>query len=346
MDWWCGCLKPFLQFFERGRSTFVPSTIQVGDMHLVALSTIGEGAYSKVLKCRDPFTDTLYAVKTMNVGTLDAQKNADREITILKSVRDHRNVVHMYDAGKSTSGTPSATTSPVAYIATEYCEGSLIHEMMEAKATKHFLPLETHVLRAVSDMVHALAYLHSRPQPISHRDLKPENILCQDGIYKLCDFGSATTQRYECSTAAQIALAEEEFSKVYTLQYRAPETLDLWKKHPVDERVDVWALGVMTYYLCFLTMPFEESSLSILQGRYTFPPYTTNCTRELEGLIRKMLVVDPRDRPTIFAVSHMLHEIYRSHEVIPPPSSDRSPTVVSSSSLRSPRSRNLLMAPT
>ena len=64
-----------------------------------------------------------------------------------------------------------------------------------------------------------------------------------DHKFKLCDFGSATDQVVQITNAASIVMAEEEIQKNTTLQYRAPEMVDLYQKRPIDERVDIWVRG-------------------------------------------------------------------------------------------------------
>ena len=63
---------------------------------------------------------------------------------------------------------------------------------------------------------------------IAHRDLQVENVLFQDGKYKICDFGSASTQTldYTTSTKQEISKQMEQFEKFTTLMYRPPEMID------------------------------------------------------------------------------------------------------------------------
>ena len=81
----------------------------------------------------------------------------------------------------------------------------------------------------------------SEPRTHGARTRQVENILIgADGKFKLCDFGSATDQVVQITNAASIVNAEEEIQKNTTLQYRAPEMVDLYQKRPIDERVDIW----------------------------------------------------------------------------------------------------------
>ena len=60
------------------------------------------------------------------------------------------------------------------------------------------------------------------------------------GTFKLCDFGSATTQSWIPGKDAPIALLEEEIEKFTTLQYRAPEMVDLYMGHTINTKSDIW----------------------------------------------------------------------------------------------------------
>jgi len=161
------------------------------------------------------------------------------------------------------------------------------------------------------DVVTAIAVMHSQYPAISHRDLKVENILIgSDGSYKLCDFGSATQRAYQCASQREVARATEDIERHTTLAYRAPEAVDPWQRMRIDEKQDVWALGVLLYYLCFFKLPFEESNLAILGGRYTVPQTAISDSQpELMALLKAMLTQDPKKRPDVFTVLEGLSKI-------------------------------------
>ena len=122
------------------------------------------------------------------------------------------------------------------------------------------------VCRAVADTALALAHLHAQSPPIAHRDVKPENILLgADGRFKLCDFGSATAETfsytvYETSNA-DVGVEEERVHRYCTPQYRAPELCDVRCGERLDERVDLWALGCLSFELLTGYTPFTGESV-------------------------------------------------------------------------------------
>ena len=101
---------------------------------------------------------------------------------------------------------------------------------------------------------------------IIHADIKPDNILVNEtkSILKLCDFGSASQTQLEPDKIG-VSIVEEEISKFTTVQYRAPEMVDLYSGFPISIKADIWALGVLLYHLCFFNLPFS-TTLSIQTG--------------------------------------------------------------------------------
>eukprot|EP00897_Mesotaenium_endlicherianum_P001975 jgi/Mesen1/1805/ME000140S00762 len=101
--------------------------------------------------------------------------------------------------------------------------------------------------------MNALEHMHAKG--VLHRDLKPENILvAADGSIKVCDFGLAINM-----------LHERPISRLGTLQYMAPEVVsrpyirpqDESKAETYDDKVDIWACGVLVYELIRGFPPFE-----------------------------------------------------------------------------------------
>lgn len=178
------------------------------------------------------------------------------------------------------------------------------------------------IVTIMDDLVHALGHLHSQSPPVAHHDVKIENVLIVDGRYKLCDFGSAKRQSITCMNVTQVNRASVLLDNTMTLLYRPPESLDLWLHQRVDEKADVWALGVIVYVLLTGEMPFEQNPRQVIANEFTpiaqrlrdDPTVGPLCDMVVEG----MLVADPAQRWDIFTVSERLHRVHASHRVLQP----------------------------
>ena len=122
-------------------------------------------------------------------------------------------------------------------------------------------PYLTFVLSLCSDVSDALAYAHRNG--VCHGDLKPSNImLSSDGVPMIVDFGLARDVRSLVSIRSQDFLG--------TLAYASPEHL---ARNVVDEKSDIWSLGVTMYEMITLRQPFR--------------------TGDVAGTIQKIAKIDP-----------------------------------------------------
>jgi len=111
---------------------------------------------------------------------------------------------------------------------------------------------EDSVRHIIKQLLEALQYLHSNLF-IVHRDLKPSNILClseQTFDIKLIDFGFSTSFK-----------ANNLNQSVGSPKYMAPELI---KSETYNEKVDIWALGLVTYELiCGGEYPFSSNAIEL-----------------------------------------------------------------------------------
>lgn len=187
------------------------------------------------------------------------------------------------------------------FVLMEYCSGHGLLDFMNAHLRD--LLSETQILQIACDIASGLAYMHYQDPPLIHRDLKIENVLISgDGVFKLCDFGSASPVLRPPRNAQEYQILENDIQNRTTMQYRSPEMVDLTRGFPIDEKSDIWAFGVFVYKLCYYTTPFEkEGDPAILSAKYTFPPKPAFSER-LKRLIRVSLSEDPRNRPNIYQI--------------------------------------------
>lgn len=172
--------------------------------------------------------------------------------------------------------------------------GGGIIDMMNRRLRERLT--EAEILQIFVDVCEGVAYMHNARPALLHRDLKVENILQSTATsFKLCDFGSATTVAPRPpATTQEIRALEADLNRHTTLQYRAPEMVDPYLRRAVDEKSDVWALGVLLYKLCYYTTPFEEHGpLAILNVQYRIPPYPVY-SQQMNSLIGVFIIFTPK----------------------------------------------------
>lgn len=154
-------------------------------------------------------------------------------------------IVQLYDH----KITPLAHGGYEILLLLEYCSQGSVVDLMNRKKTFN----EPEIICIFSGICSAVDWLHCNG--IIHRDLKVENVLQSNGqTFKLCDFGSATKQiisKGVTLSIEQIRLLSDEINKYTTLVYRAPEICDLYHTRGITNKIDIWALGIILYKLCF-----------------------------------------------------------------------------------------------
>jgi len=241
---------------------------------------LGRGAFSIVKLAIDKETGQKFAVKIINKTTIgqDMSRLAT-EISILKQV-DHPNVIVLKE---------TVDTKNCLFIITELVTGGeLFDKIVELGSYS-----ESKAASVIRKMVSAIGYLHGKG--IVHRDLKPENLLLKDDKditeIKIADFG--LSKIVETKLMMQTACG--------TPGYVAPEIL---QTKGYDKEVDLWSIGVIAYILLCGFPPFYNDNIAelfeqIMKAEYDFPhEYWHTISAEAKDFVRKLLVVDPKERMT------------------------------------------------
>jgi tetratricopeptide (TPR) repeat protein len=237
-------------------------------------SELGQGGMGIVYQAFDILLKRSVAIKVLS----DSGLSADSQSRLLDEARaaaglSHPNIVTVYDVR-------------------EY-DGSLfiIMELVDGKSLKDesFEDLDR-ILEINRQLCEALAHAHQHN--VIHRDLKPENVLLVDGQVKLMDFGLARSMASRMSTDGDL---------VGTAFYLAPEqALGM----EVDERTDLYSLGVMMYEMLTGRLPFTAGdALAVISQHLhapVIPPRTYNgkIDSELNLLILRLMNKTREERPS------------------------------------------------
>jgi AP2-associated kinase len=236
---------------------------------------LSEGGFAHVylVKLPKPIHGTDLAVlKRVAVPDKESLRGMRTEVETMKRLKGHKAIVTYIDSHASELRGGGYEV----FLLMEYCNGGGLIDFMNTRL-QHRLT-EPEILNIFADVAEGVACMHYLKPPLLHRDLKVENVLITQTAtgrkFKLCDFGSAAAPRPAPTTTVECRLMDEDVQKHTTMQYRSPEMVDVYKKQPIDEKSDIWALGVLLYKLCYYTTPFEEQGqLAILNASYKFPSY-------------------------------------------------------------------------
>ncbi|KAI5301431.1 hypothetical protein KEM56_001729, partial [Ascosphaera pollenicola] len=286
--------------------TFMPGTkVQVGSHRVIVERYLSEGGFAHVYVVRlpSPVAGTDLAVlKRVAVPDKAALANMRTEVETMKKLKGHRHIVTYYDSHASQLKGGGYEV----FLLMEFCAGGGLIDFMNTRLQNRLT--EPEILKIFTDVAEGVACMHYLKPALLHRDLKVENVLIaidavnQSFCYKLCDFGSAATPTPAATNTTEGRIIEDDVQRHTTMQYRSPEMIDVYRGHPIDEKSDIWALGVFLYKLCYYTTPFEEAGqMAILNASFKFPAYPPFSDR-LKLLIAEMLQEDPRRRPNIYRV--------------------------------------------
>lgn len=209
------------------------------------------------------------------------------EIAVLKKVSmGHQNILTLVDYFETMNN---------LYLVTDLALGGELFDRICRKGSYY----ESDAADLIRATLSAVAYLHDHG--IVHRDLKPENLLFRtpedNADLLIADFGLSRI------------MDEEQFHVLTTTcgtpGYMAPE---IFKKSGHGKPVDIWALGVITYFLLCGYTPFDrdtdfEEMQAILKADYSFTPieYWRGVSDHAKDFIQVCLTIDPAKRITAHA---------------------------------------------
>jgi eukaryotic-like serine/threonine-protein kinase len=254
-------------------------------------SLIGAGGMGEVYLAHDTKLERKVALKVL-LGTATSSEDRLRRFAQearAASALNHPNIATVYDVDVE-DGT--------RYISAEFVEG----ETLRVRLRRERLPV-TEALRIATQVADALAAAHR--EGIVHRDIKPENILLRpDGYVKVVDFGLAKLtetagESQQTEVATRAAHNTDAGVVLGTVAYMSPEQA---RGLRVDQRTDVWSLGVVFYEMVTGRRPFDGPTSSDLIARILHndppkvAPLVPEATGEIELVLETALAKDVDER--------------------------------------------------
>jgi serine/threonine-protein kinase len=241
---------------------------------------LGTGGMANVYLAEDQELGRRVAIKILDDRHAADEQFVERFRREAKNAAglSHPNIVSIYDRGEA-EGT--------YYIAMEYLDGRSLKELIVGRGPAP-VPVAIDYARQI---LAALRFAHRNG--LVHRDIKPHNVLVDsEGRVKVTDFGIARAGASQMTEAGSI---------VGTAQYLSPEQA---KGTPVDQRSDIYSLGIVLYELLTGEVPFKgDTPVEIAMRHLSTVPEPPSAKRpevphDLDLVVMRALAKDPGDRYT------------------------------------------------
>jgi len=242
------------------------------------LKKLGMGGMATVYLAEDQELGRRIAIKILNAKHASDKQFVERFRREASSAAglSHPNIVQIYDRGNA-EGT--------YYIAMEVIEGRSLKELVIERGPSPILVAVNYGRQILA----ALRFAHRNG--VVHRDIKPHNVLVDDeGRVKVTDFGIARAGASEMTEVGSI---------IGTAQYLSPEQA---RGAPVDDRSDLYSVGVLLYELLTGEAPFNgDTPVEIAMKHLSAVPEPPSAKRpevspELDAVVLRALAKSPDDR--------------------------------------------------
>ncbi|MBI1805757.1 MAG: tetratricopeptide repeat protein [Ignavibacteria bacterium] len=246
--------------------------------HYQILEQIGQGGMGVIFKAVDVSLNRPVALKFLSEGSLPLDeftrfRNEARAISSL----NHKNIATIHELGSSDDQ---------QFIVLEFLPGGTLKEKIRRHGT---LPVEEAV-DVAAQIAEGLSYAHSKY--VVHRDIKSDNIMfSDDGIPKITDFGISKIKTATTKTRTEVIAG--------TIAYMSPEQL---QGSTIDNRSDIWSLGVVLFEMLTGVLPFQHHlQPSLIFSIITKDPTSIASRRpdvpeRIQAIVMRCLDKDPDKR--------------------------------------------------
>ncbi len=259
--------------------------VEADNSRYTIIAKIGQGGWGGIYRAYQHSTRREVALKVLRQEVAHddtVRRRFHREAEAVSRLK-HPNTVTTFDFGETPEG--------LLFIAMEFIEGTSLDRVIEDEVR---LPV-VRAVRIARQIALSLAEAHEKG--IVHRDVKPHNIMLTtiDGrtdFVKVLDFGVAKLMAVDSSLTATGATFG-------TPEYMSPEQV---QSKEIDQRSDLYALGVILYQMLAGAPPFTGNSavtvaLNHVRQRPPVIQDRGDIPRSLLALVKRLLAKDPRDRP-------------------------------------------------
>ncbi|HEX3465607.1 MAG TPA: Stk1 family PASTA domain-containing Ser/Thr kinase [Candidatus Elarobacter sp.] len=243
--------------------------------------TLGNGGMANVYVGTDTLLRRRVAIKVLReqyASDDDFVKRFSYEAQAAAKL-SHPNIVNVFDFGREDHS---------YYIVMELVDGSTLGEIMR---DERVLPEPVAVDYAIQ-IASGLAYAHR--QGLLHRDVKPANILVtKDDVVKLSDFGIARAVSEHTLGVTQPGMV------MGSVAYISPEQA---QGHDLDERSDLYSVGVVLYQMLTGSLPFSGDNAVAVALKHVseepppIDPATSGVSPAIASIVARLLRKDPRER--------------------------------------------------
>lgn len=272
---------------------------RLGEYRIIKL--LGEGGMGEVFEAEDTQLLRRVALKVLKTNLADRSKARERFLREARAVAriQHEHIVPIYQVGEDAGRT---------YLVMPLLEGNTL-DVWRAQQSK--LTLEQ-IVRYAKEVVDGLQAAHQRG--VIHRDIKPSNLwmASPDDKLRIMDFGLARPiTGGDHSMVDESALTQQGVA-LGTPGYMSPEQLD---GKEIDERSDLYSVGVVLYWLCSGHQPYPRAKTfaQVVRAMATESPQlittlSPDVPDQLAALIMQCLSQEADDRPA------SADELFRSFE--------------------------------